>query len=58
MKKLPSSDKLNSKYGLKPMSGDPLSEGTHYAPLISSAASALTQHCRDFVYSHGRKDMM
>lgn len=58
MKKLPSSDSLNSKYGLKPMSGDPLSEGTHYAPLISSAASALTQHCRDFVYSHGRKDMM
>ncbi len=58
MKKPPSSESLNSKYSLKPMGGNPLSDGTQYAPLISAASSALTQHCRDFVYSHGRKDMI
>lgn len=57
MKKLPSSDSLNGKYGLKPMSGNPLSDGTKYADLISSAAFALTQHCHEFVHTHGRKDL-
>ncbi|MBP5730058.1 MAG: hypothetical protein J6X19_02530 [Clostridia bacterium] len=58
MTKPPASESIQSKYGFAPMGGDPLSDGTKYKDLISKAGSALSQHCRDYVYNHGEEKLM
>ena len=57
MKKPPACDNLPMQHGFKQFRSDPLSSGTNYREIIASAQDALTRHCRDYVYSQGRKEM-
>lgn len=57
MKKPPASESIQPKYGFKPMPGNTLSDGTKYRELISKAGDALSQHCHEYVYLHGRDEL-
>ena len=58
MSKPPACNSATTKYGFKQFNSDPLSNGTNYMQIMKSAQDALTRHCYDYVYSHGRKEML
>lgn len=58
MSKPPACNSATTKYGFIQFNSDPLSKGTNYMQVMKSAQLALTRHCYDYVYCHGRKEML
>ena len=54
---LPAFSSMKSNYGFEPITADPWKDGTQYEKMYDRAASALSQHCRDFVYNHGHPEL-
>lgn len=58
LKKPPACVSIETKFGFKPMPGNPITDGTKYKELISNAGNALTQHCSQYVYLHGHTELL
>ena len=57
IKILPAFSRVQGSYGFNPRSTDPWHEGSEYYEIYQSAARALADHCKDFVYYHGHTEL-
>ncbi len=58
VRKLPVFSEMNGAYSFSPITSDPWHDGTSFYSLYQSAVRALSEHCRDFVYNHGRPEIL
>ena len=55
MKKLSSYGSVKPRYSYHPDASDPWEAGTSYREIYEQAANAITQHCKDFVYTQDKR---
>ncbi|MBQ6592806.1 MAG: hypothetical protein IJH98_07940, partial [Solobacterium sp.] len=54
---LPAFSGVSGRYGFQALNADPWHDGTWFYQLYQSAARALSEHCRDYVYNHGHPQL-
>ncbi|MBQ1325815.1 MAG: hypothetical protein IIY52_07380 [Solobacterium sp.] len=54
---LPAFSGVSGRYGFQALNADPWHDGTWFYQLYQSAAKALSEHCRDYVYNHGHPQL-
>ena len=57
MKRMSAIDEIKPEGWMSPERSDPRDNGTRLASLYKSAAAALTNHCKNFVYYHGHQEL-
>ncbi len=55
MRKLSSYSSVKPRYSYKPDASDPWDAGTSFQEIYVKAADAITQHCKDFVYTQDKR---